>query len=277
MGKMETQQDSVAYALGLSLAQNTTRDGIILSPDMFKAGYNDLTNDKSYLTDEGLEAIMTKLGMELQARQGQPYAAGESPAVSMDTLSYAIGHNVGSNMKESGMTFNADFIAAGYTHGTSTDETAKLLPQEKVDALMAAYQKQQQDQLLAKNKAEGDAFLAENKTKEGVQVTASGLQYIVVNEGSGASPTAESKVSVHYEGRFLDGKVFDSSLKTGKPVEFGVGGVIPGWTEALQLMKPGSKWTLFIPGEIAYGERGNRGIPPNSTLVFDVELLEIVE
>ena len=120
-------------------------------------------------------------------------------------------------------------------------------------------------------------LLAENKTKEGVITTASGLQYKVITEGSGASPTTEDKVKVHYTGKFLNGEVFDSSVQRGEPVEFGVTEVIPGWTEALMLMKPGSKWELFIPANIAYGERGSQAIGPNETLTFEVELLEVLK
>lgn len=124
--------------------------------------------------------------------------------------------------------------------------------------------------------AAGEAFLAENAKKEGVTVTASGLQYEVISEGTGEKPTAESTVSVHYHGSLTDGTVFDSSVERGQPAEFPVGGVIAGWTEALQLMSPGAKYKLTIPSDLAYGERGaGAAIGPHSTLVFDVELLAI--
>lgn len=124
--------------------------------------------------------------------------------------------------------------------------------------------------------AAGEAFLAENAQKEGVVVTESGLQYEVISEGEGAKPTAESTVSVHYHGSLIDGKVFDSSVERGQPAEFPVGGVIAGWTEALQLMTVGSKYKLAVPAELAYGERGaGAAIPPHAVLVFEVELLEI--
>lgn len=125
----------------------------------------------------------------------------------------------------------------------------------------------------------GKAFLAENRNKEGVQTTASGLQYTVNKEGSGKQPTAADVVSVHYEGRLIDGTVFDASRKHGdQPVTFPLGGVIPGWTEGVQLMKEGAHYTFFIPAELAYGENGVPGaIPPNSTLIFDVELIKVGE
>jgi FKBP-type peptidyl-prolyl cis-trans isomerase len=127
-----------------------------------------------------------------------------------------------------------------------------------------------------KNLTEGSAFLAGNKAKEGVTTTASGLQYSVEKMGSGAKPAASDTVRVHYRGTLLSGKEFDSSYKRNEPAEFPVNGVIAGWTEALQLMPVGSKWKLFIPAALAYGEQGRQGIPPNATLLFDVELLEIV-
>ena len=127
-----------------------------------------------------------------------------------------------------------------------------------------------------KNKREGETFLAENSKKEGVVTTPSGLQYRVITEGTGKQPSANSTVTVHYRGKLLDGTEFDSSYKRGEPATFPLSGVIAGWTEALQLMKVGSKYELFVPANLAYGERGSRGaIPPNATLIFEVELLAV--
>jgi FKBP-type peptidyl-prolyl cis-trans isomerase FklB len=141
---------------------------------------------------------------------------------------------------------------------------------------MMAKQKMQMQEISDKNKKEGEEFLAENKNKEGVITLPSGLQYKVIKEGDGNLPKATDTVTVHYRGTLIDGTEFDSSYGRGEPATFPVNGVIPGWTEALQLMKAGSKWQLFIPSNLAYGERGAGGrIGPNSTLVFDVELLSI--
>jgi FKBP-type peptidyl-prolyl cis-trans isomerase FklB len=141
-----------------------------------------------------------------------------------------------------------------------------------------AYLEKAKAEKAAVAKKQGQAFLAENKTKPGVVTTASGLQYIVLKEGTGPKPTANDKVKCDYEGKLIDGTVFDSSIKQGKPIEFAVTGVIKGWTEALQLMNTGSKWRLFIPSDLAYGDQQmGPDIKPGSTLIFDVDLLEIVK
>ena len=146
--------------------------------------------------------------------------------------------------------------------------------QKKMRAKQAAKQAAE----AAKNLAAGTAFLEANKAKEGVKVLPSGLQYKVVKEGTGNIPTTKDKVKTHYRGTLIDGTEFDNSYKRNRPAEFPVTGVIKGWTEALQLMKEGAKWELYIPANLAYGERGTPGgIPANSTLIFEIELLEIVK
>jgi FKBP-type peptidyl-prolyl cis-trans isomerase FklB len=155
----------------------------------------------------------------------------------------------------------------------------------QMQTLMMNYMQKQQMSRMAEqskaaegNKKIGAAFLAENKSKPGVQTTASGLQYVVEKEGTGAKPAATDRVKVHYTGTLLDGKVFDSSVQRGQPAEFGVTEVIKGWTEVLQLMPVGSKWKVFIPSDIAYGDRGaGSDIGPGATLIFDIELLDIVK
>jgi FKBP-type peptidyl-prolyl cis-trans isomerase FklB len=146
---------------------------------------------------------------------------------------------------------------------------------------MMAFQKEvmaKQAEVAKKNKAEGEAFLAENKKKEGVKTTPSGLQYKVIKPGKGKKPKSSDTVTVNYRGTLIDGTEFDSSYKRGQPATFQVSGVIPGWTEALQLMEEGAKWQLFIPSNLAYGERGAGGvIGPNATLIFEVELISIQE
>ena len=202
-----------------------------------------------------------------------------------DSISYAYGLSISKNFKGMEQTsgqslFNEEKIRLGIKEGfggksTMTEAEVEGLIRNHQSLIMEAKRKEQA-MVGEKNKVAGEKFLLENKKKTGVYVTESGLQYIIQREGQGATPTAQNKVSVHYEGRLINGDVFDSSYKRGKPTEFGVGQVIPGWTEGLQLMKPGSKFTFFIPSNLAYGERGaGAKIGPHSTLVFDVELMEI--
>jgi FKBP-type peptidyl-prolyl cis-trans isomerase len=200
-----------------------------------------------------------------------------------DRISYAMGHDIGTRLKQQDYTFNPDVLAEGIKDGLLTDES--LLTPEELREAMLAYQNRQQEERAGEmkavadsNKQEGDAFLEENKTKDGVVVLPSGLQYQILREGTGPQPQLTDQVSTHYVGAFLDGTEFNNSYSEGKPAIFPVNRVIPGWTEALQLMKVGAKWKLWIPPDLGYGEAG-RGemIPPNSTLVFEVELLSIVK
>lgn len=201
----------------------------------------------------------------------------------LDRISYALGLSMGNNFKGSGIdSINvkdfADGVAAVYEGAQpkmSYDE-AKMVIQSFFQEMEAKQQAAAQE--MAKvNKAAGEAFLAENGKRAEVVTTNSGLQYEVLVEGNGASPKATDQVTVHYTGKLIDGTVFDSSVDRGQPATFGVTQVIPGWVEALQLMKVGAKWRLYIPSEIAYGPQGAGGvIGPNATLIFDVELLNIL-
>ena len=203
----------------------------------------------------------------------------------LHSVSYAYGLSISQNFRGMEQTsgqrlFNEEKIRAGIEagfNGTSkmTEADVENLIRNHQSLVMEAKRKEAA-KAGEKNKMEGEKFLMANKNKPGVKVTDSGLQYIVQIAGAGANPTASSKVKVHYEGRLINGDIFDSSYKRGNPTEFGVNQVIPGWTEGLQLMKPGSKYTFFIPSNLAYGERGaGAKITPHSTLIFDVELLEI--
>jgi len=211
-----------------------------------------------------------------------------------DKVSYSIGTNIGNNFKKQSMDINPDALMQGIKDTLSGEKA--LMTEQEMNETMKAFQQEMNETMKAfqqemmtkqaelakiigeKNKTEGDLFLADNKKKEGVITLSSGLQYKVINESSGTIPTLTDKVIVHYRGTLIDGTEFDSSYHRGQPVTFPVNGIIAGWKEALQLMKAGSKWQLFIPPTLAYGERGaGRTIGPNATLIFDIELLSIEE
>jgi len=199
----------------------------------------------------------------------------------IDSVSYAIGVLVGSNnLKQletapGGDEINKEAMAAAFRASTLGEDS--IISPEEANALVQKFFEGAGARKAQKNLEEGNAFLEKNKARAGITTTESGLQYEVLTAGTGAMPTAADQVRVHYHGTLIDGKVFDSSVDRGEPVVFGVGQVIPGWTEALQLMQVGSKWKIYLPANIAYGERGAGGdIGPNAALIFEVELLEIV-
>ena len=198
-----------------------------------------------------------------------------------DRLSYTIGMDIGQSLSGQDMDLNIDILMEALRATYMGEET--LLTQEEALAEREAFIQRRQQELEQQrtrdaeiNAAEGAAFLAENAGKEGVQVTESGLQYRVIEEGDGDRPAATDRVTVHYKGTLINGVEFDSSYSRGEPATFALNQVIPGWTEGLQLMRTGSRYEFFIPSDLAYGEQGRPGpIGPNSTLVFEVELLEI--
>jgi FKBP-type peptidyl-prolyl cis-trans isomerase FklB len=202
-------------------------------------------------------------------------------ATQKDKVSYAIGMNVGTNLHRQAVEVDPNILLHGLEDAMAGGKT--LLSEDEARATLTELQndirKKQQEKMQQAgeaNKKEGDAFLATNKAKEGVVALPSGLQYKVLSAGTGPKPTASDSVVCNYRGTLIDGKEFDSSYKRGQPATFPVGGVIKGWTEALQLMPVGSKWQLFVPSELAYGERGTGGdIGPNAVLIFEVELLSI--
>jgi FKBP-type peptidyl-prolyl cis-trans isomerase FklB len=199
-----------------------------------------------------------------------------------DKASYAIGLDFGRSMRKNQMDVDADKILAGIRDGLKSD-TSKVLTDVEIEKIMDQFQQdliaKQQKKMKEdadKNKKEGEAFLKENSKKAGVVTLPSGLQYKVVASGKGKKPAATDKVVVNYRGTFINGKEFDSSIKRGQPAVFPVSGIIKGWTEALLLMSVGDKWTLYIPSDLAYGDRGAGGIiPPGATIIFEVELLDI--
>jgi len=197
-----------------------------------------------------------------------------------DSASYALGSNIGSSLQQQGADIDVDLLAAGMKDAMAGESK---LTQEQIQQVLMAFQEdnmKRQAEMRAESGKEAlkksEAFMEANKGKEGVMTTPSGLQYKVIKEGSGRKPTASDQVTVHYTGTLIDGTKFDSSVDRGEPATFGLGQVIPGWTEGLQLMSVGSKYMLYLPPHLGYGENGAGGmIGPNEALIFEVELLEI--
>ncbi|WP_111309059.1 FKBP-type peptidyl-prolyl cis-trans isomerase [Confluentibacter sediminis] len=216
----------------------------------------------------------------------------ESLKTEVDSVSYALGLDVANSVSSNFEEVNNELFLAGYMN--AKDSTKMIMDKTAAQTIIQMYVQKNQAKMMQKQqeaaakeaekqfgavKAAGEKFLEENKTKDGVKTTASGLQYIVEKEGTGEKPTATSTVKVHYTGTLIDGTVFDSSVERGEPAQFGVGQVIKGWTEVLQLMPVGSKYKVFIPQELAYGANPRQGGPikPFSALIFEVELLDIVK
>ncbi len=201
-------------------------------------------------------------------------AADEKPTTLEERVSYGIGMNIGRDFKGKGFEVKPDLLARGVRDVLAGGEL--LMTEDEVRQTIMELQQVLQKKVAARNKTEGEAFLAANRKKDGVKVTASGLQYRVIREGAGATPGPESTVTVNYRGTLVDGTEFDSSYKRGKPATFQLNRVIKGWTEGLQLMKTGGKYEFVLPPELAYGEQGaGQVIGPNSVLIFEVELLEV--
>lgn len=223
-----------------------------------------------------LAAPMVVLAQDtLPAGQAPPQQPQLTPQQFAQMVSYALGRSVAEDCQMGGVEIDLRALQTGIN-----EVKAGKAPQwneEELSQVMHAFAMRIQQRIAAENKQRGAEFLAANAKKDGVQVTPSGLQYKVLQPGTGASPTDESVVICHYRGHFINGQVFDSSYEGGQPIQFPVQGVIPGWTEALKLMKEGAKWQLFVPSDLAYGPNGREGIGPNETLIFEVELLKVGE
>lgn len=223
-------------------------------------------------------AVSALIGFFAAAPAG---AADDSPLkTQQDKVSYALGMNIGKQLKQNEVEINLDIYLRGLQD--TLKDGKPLLTDEEARQTMMEFQTDLRQKQMAKtkvesdkNKKEGETFLAANKSKEGVKTTPSGLQYKILVKGDGPTPTTNDTVATHYRGTLIDGTEFDNSYKRSEPATFPVTGVIKGWTEALLMMPVGSKWQLFIPSDLAYGERGRPSIPPNSTLLFDIELIEI--
>ena len=202
----------------------------------------------------------------------------KDPKSEKEKVSYAIGQQIGGNLKSQNVDIDVKMLAQSIKEAVA-GKKSRMTEKEMFETMRSLQKRKVEERKKTgeSSKKVGTDYLEKNKKKDGVKVTDSGLQYEVIKEGKGPKPKDSDVVEVHYKGTFIDGKEFDSSYKREKPAKFPVKGVIKGWTEALQLMPVGSKWRLVIPSDIAYGSHGNSSIPPNSVLVFEVELLSIVK
>ncbi|GEP92193.1 FKBP-type peptidyl-prolyl cis-trans isomerase FklB [Chitinophaga terrae (ex Kim and Jung 2007)] len=234
---------------------------------------------KKYLLIGVLGCLSVHGFSQTKAPAKKPVAkpVAKAPALKnrVDSVSYGIGVNIAENLKAQDLEHVNTAVLVKAIQDVLKKQPL-VLSKEECDMSISNYLQQLKAEKAAKNKEEGLKFLAANKTKEGVVTLPDGLQYQILQAGNGPKPTINDKVKTHYHGTLIDGTVFDSSVERGQPISFPVSGVIKGWTEALQLMPVGSKWRLFIPSDLAYGDRGaGPKIGPGSTLIFDVELLAI--
>ena len=228
-------------------------------------------------------ACCSLLSVAAQAQETTPPATAGEYKTNTEKVSYGIGWNIGSNLVSQDLGVDFELVKKGFADALAKAD--QKVSDEDIQAAMVAFQEELQKKMVAKREADaaknakdGPEFLAKNGKRPEVKTTESGLQYEVLKAGDGASPKATDTVTAHYHGTLLDGTVFDSSVDRGEPLSIPVNRVIPGWTEALQLMKVGDKWKLFIPAELAYGEHGSGPtIGPNAALIFEVELLSIPE
>jgi FKBP-type peptidyl-prolyl cis-trans isomerase len=300
-GALANKVDSMSYAVGLDLVSQI-KNGLggafefTFNQAAFQTGADEAFAGKDRFSEDTHNELGAKIqalasGIQM-AKQSDPTFKPEFVSKSdfsldnnSDSISYSLGAGSGKNLNElftdeSADKFNTLAFIAGTTDGFSGNEK---IAKEALGVLMQDFQavymvamEAFQSKKGAVNEAEGEAFLAENAQKEGVKTTASGLQYKVLVEGKGKSPKETDTVEVHYEGKLLNGEIFDSSIARGAPISFSLGGVIKGWTEGLQLMKAGGKYTFYIPADLAYANQGSPPkIQPGSTLVFDVELISI--
>jgi len=277
--KLATETDSLSYAIGSFLSQNMKGQGMDLNADMLQKGFVDQTK-KQGLTNDESRKLIDQFQMEMKLKQMDPASKDKPFSFSVDSVSLAIGQDFSYQMETMGMELDGVQFGAGsrdFINGSSALDSLTVAGQ--IDKFTMNMQAKAMEKAAIEGKANaaaGAAFLAENGKADGVKTTASGLQYKVLKKGNSKKPTATDKVEVHYHGTLLDGTVFDSSVDRGKTIAFPLNGVIAGWTEGLQLMGIGSKFRFWIPGNLAYGERGSPPkIGPGATLIFDVELFEI--
>ena len=274
---LKTQKDQISYAVGVDLARSLRSSRVELELRDLAAGLKDeFSGEKLLMTEEQFWAAMTVFQNEMAREEVAVKRIGPD-------VSYAIGVDAARKFKWQGVELDLDLLVKGLRDVLSGEKL--LMTESKLRISMNLFQKEVSQKrnrgrmMLTRdrenNRKEGDAFLVANKTKEGVLTLPSGLQYRVLKEGAGKKPAEADTVEVNYRGTLIDGTEFDNSYKRGNPGSFQVDKVIRGWTEALLLMKEGSKWQLFIPPELGYGERGTGPIPPSSTLIFEIELVSV--
>ena len=271
-GDLVSALDSMSYGVGAYFGQQFKSQGLTLNGNQFGEGYT--SGNAGNDLDPSYQSVFISYQQSMQTRQGQPYTESEPAPFSTDSLSYYIGYDFGRQMHSAEMEVNGNAFQQGcvdFMAGASKIDDAGVQAQV---ATFSTQMREKQQAVMAKsaveNKEKGKTFIAEKAQEEGVQSTESGLHYKVLEKGSGASPQTTDRVKVHYEGRLIDGTIFDSSYKRGTPAEFALNQVISGWTEGLQLMQPNSKYQFYIPSDLAYGDTGSPpNIGPGETLIFD--------
>jgi len=287
--KLITSEDSVSYAIGADFGRQVSTDFKDFNEQVFEKGLNgQLTNNHELIIEPALrqqllQSFFMQLHLAGDSITNSRSISNSSEINSMeDTVSYILGVNFGENFTNQFPEFSATIFLNGLKNRLHKTEAPLIDSVTAPKIIQAFFQKKQESarseelKQSEKIKSDGIQFLEQNKNKKGVITTESGLQYKVIKNGKGPKPSLTDEVLAHYHGTLIDGTVFDSSVDRGEPTSFPVNGVIPGWTEALQLMSVGSKWKLYIPYNLAYGERGaGQMIGPYSTLIFEVELLKI--
>lgn len=280
---LDTERDKIGYMIGLDVGRSIAP----VSPDLDwvafeKAIRNAFVGGKPLLDEAQAKAVGQTLMQRIAARNGQAPAGAQPPALAKDKVGYLVGSDVGRSLAPIKAEFDLPTLLQGARAAIGGGKS--LLPEAEATALRDSFSKRLQARMAEeaskaaeKNRAEGTAFLAKNKQVKGVFVTPSGLQYMILRQGTGPRPKPAERVKVNYHGTLLDGSVFDSSVDRGQPAEFALNQVIPGWTEGVGMMPVGGKYRFWIPSNLAYGEKGPPGIGPNATLVFDVELLQVVQ
>lgn len=280
--KLDNKVDTMSYVVGEALFRSFDNKGLFLSPDQVRKGYLDARDSSSYLDFEQTQDWITRLEIELEVRQ-EAFTETEQPTVSLDTVAYAMGADLGIRFNTLDIELNPDAIYHGINDYAANGPQGSRLAGPLYEQAFSQYEawvneaaRYKRSQLSVKNLATGEAFFKQLAQDESIKQTESGLMYKVLQEGKGPAPQFGDSVSVKYEGRFISGEVFDGT-KDDETYAFYIkeGFLLNGWIEALQMMPVGSKWTIYVPSKLAYGDRGFKAIEPNMALEFDLELVEI--